>query len=116
MDKMVAKLDNIYPKLRRNKLCYFCSKPSTEIHHIVRRDNLILRFDLYNLLPLCNDCHRLIHDKGMDVMEYLPWARVNYLQSRANVQIKDYLLIEGLTKEDFFKQKEKELLEEICNA
>lgn len=116
MDKMVAKLDRLYPKIKIGKHCHMCNKPATDVHHIVRRDNYVLRFDLNNLLPLCRDCHRLIHDKGEEALLYISWSRAEYLRTLKNIQLQDYLLINGLTKEEFFKRKERELLEEICNV
>ena len=110
---MVAKLDRLYPKLQNKMKCHFCGKPSSQIHHIITRANILLRYDLTNLLPVCDDCHRLIHDKGLNVEFFLPPARWLYLQKMKNIQFQDYLLGHGLTRDDFFKQKEKELKEAI---
>lgn len=111
MDNMVAKLDGLYPKLRYNKACSICGRQATEIHHIIHRDNLLLRYDLNNLLPLCSDCHRLVHDKGAEL--YISVWKMEYLNALKNVQLKDYLLKHGLTKKEFFKLKEIELRREI---
>lgn len=112
MDKWVAKLDRLYPQLR-NKWCkcHFCGRPTTEIHHIKPRDNLLIRYDLHNLLPLCHDCHSLIHLKKIEM--YLPMFRVDYLNKMMNIQFQDYLLEHNLTRDEFFAKKEKELKEAI---
>jgi hypothetical protein len=116
MDNMVAKLDRLYPLLKRHKPCTMCGRQSTDVHHIIGRDNILLRFDLNNLLPLCRDCHRLVHKTRRGALDYISWSRADYLETMANVQFQDYLLANGLTREEFFKIKEKELMEEICNA
>lgn len=116
MDKMKEKLDKLYPKLRhcwRN--CYFCGRIASEIHHIIGRNNNLLRYDIKNLLPVCSDCHSLITDKKINVSFFIPTARWLYLEQMSRIQFQDYLLGHGLTRDEFFKQKEKEL-KEIINA
>lgn len=111
MDEWVKKLDKVYPLLRKNKRCHFCGKPATEIHHIRGRSNLLLRYDLNNLLPLCRDCHSLVHLKNIDL--YISMFRMDYLNKMSRIQFQDYLLSHDLTREDFFKLKLKELKEAI---
>lgn len=113
---MVAKLDKLYPQLRnRWTRCHFCGKPTEQIHHIKRRNHLLIRYDIRNLLPLCGDCHRLIHDKSLNIEFFIPTARWLYLEKMEKIQFQDYLLGHGLTRDEFFKQKEKEL-KEIING
>ena len=112
MNDWVAKLDRLYPNLRSCwTRCLFCGRPSSEIHHIVHRNNLLLRFDLNNLIPLCHDCHSLVHLKNLEL--YLPPARWLYLEQMKQIQFQDYLIAHNLTREEFFKQKEKELKEQL---
>lgn len=108
---MVAKLDRLYPQLRSK--CYLCGRAASSIHHIVPRANLLLRYDLNNLVSICDDCHRLIHDKGFDLANYISPTRWLYLEQMKNIQLQDYLLAHNLTREEFFKLKEKELKEAI---
>lgn len=113
---MVAKLDRLYPQLRnRWTRCHFCGKPTEHIHHIKGRSNLLIRFDIRNLLPLCADCHRLVHNKGLNVELYISPSRWLYLEQVSRIQLQDYLIANNLTREEFFKQKEKEL-KEIING
>lgn len=113
---MVAKLDSIYPQLRRRwTRCHFCGATSEHIHHIKGRSNLLIRYDLKNLIPLCADCHRLIHDKGIKVQNYITPSRWLYLTQMENIQIQDWLLTHNQTREEFLRQKEKEL-KEIING
>lgn len=107
----MEKLDRLYPLLRVGRRCHFCGKPAEHIHHIRGRSNLLLRYDLNNLLPLCADCHRLVHLKNLDL--YIPMFRMDYLNKMSRTQFQDYLLSHDMTREDFFKQKAKELKEAI---
>lgn len=106
---MIAKLDKLYPKLSRGRKCYFCGKPSENIHHIIPRSNTLLRYDLENLLPVCYNCHQALHNHSCDIALYIGLSRYAYLEEMSKVNFKDYLLNNNLTKEEFFKLKEKEL-------
>lgn len=114
---MEARLDRLYPKLRINRMCSnpMCDNISHHVHHIIRRDNILLRYDVKNLLPLCEKCHRQIHDEGMynRGMDFLDEQTQAYLLKMKNVDFKQYLLELGITKEEFLKQKEKELIANI---
>lgn len=114
---MEARLDRLYPKLRINRMCSnpMCDSISHHVHHIIRRDNILLRYDVKNLLPLCEKCHRQIHDEGMynRGMDFLDEQTQAYLLKMKNVDFKQYLLELGITKEEFLKQKEKELIANI---
>lgn len=114
---MEARLDRLYPKLRINRKCANpnCGNPSQHIHHIIRRNVDLLRFDVKNLLPLCEKCHRQIHDEGLynRGMDFIDEETKAYLLKMKNVDFKQYLLELGITKEDFFKIKEKELIAHI---
>lgn len=109
----IKKLDALYPKLSIGRRCHFCGKKAEQQHHIRSRSNLLLRYDLNNLLPICNDCHRYIHDKSLNLDLYISVFRMEYLNKMSQIQFQDWLLKHGLTREDFFKQKEQELKEAI---
>lgn len=111
MDKLMESLDRLYPLLRKGKRCHFCGRKAEHIHHIRPRANLLLRYDLKNLLPLCSECHELVHLKNLDL--YISTFRMDYLNKMSRIQFQDYLLSHDLTREDFFKLKAKELKEAI---
>lgn len=110
-------LDKLYPKLSINKKCINpnCDNTATAQHHIVSRSNMLLRYDVQNLIPLCANCHAEIHDKGMynRGMDFIDEDRKNYLLSMKYVVFKDYLLQHGITQDEFFEIKKRELLEAI---
>lgn len=111
---MVAKLDTLYPQLRKvQSKCHFCDNEVSEIHHIIGRANLLTRYDLANLLPVCQNCHRLIHNHGLKIENYISPSRWLHLQQLKNIQFQDYLISHNLTRDEFFKIKEQELKEAI---
>lgn len=111
MTPLEQKLDRLYPKLGHNKRCAVCGKPAEHIHHIIPRANTLLRWDVLNLLPVCAECHQRIHEHKQQLI--LSPKRREYLEYMKNVDFKDFLLANNLTKEDFYKLKEKELNEAI---
>ena len=117
MTNWEQKLDRLYPKLRIGRKCAnpACNRQAAHIHHIVRRNVDLLRYDINNLLPLCEECHRQIHDEGLynRGMDFVDEQRRNYLQRMKNIDFKQFLLELNITKDDFFAQKERELLANI---
>lgn len=109
----IKKLDALYPKLSIGKRCYFCGKKATQQHHIRPRSNYLLRYDIQNLLPVCNDCHEHIHAKKINLDLYISMFRMDYLNKMSRIQFPDYLISHDLTRDEFFKLKEKELKEAI---
>ena len=53
---------------RDGGFCRVCQKPSHEVHHIVRREVLSVRWDEQNGISLCWKCHRKAHGKDREVM------------------------------------------------
>lgn len=110
-------LDNLYPKLRIGRKCSNpnCNNPAVHVHHCIRRDNHILRYDLANLLPVCNDCHSAIHDKGLydRGMDWLDEDRKAYLNKFKYVVLKDFLLQTGQTEDEFYANQKRLLMEAI---
>lgn len=108
------KLDRLYPKLAKGRRCVCCFGSLTEMHHIIGRRSHLLRWDIKNLVPLCRECHIKVHTKGIKYLKlFLPRARFDYLEEMKNKDFKQYLIEQGLTREDFYKLKEKQLNEAI---
>ena len=59
MRESIAERDNYSCQLRENG----CEGSATQQHHIVFK-SLGGNDTAYNLICLCNSCHRLAHDKG----------------------------------------------------
>ena len=113
-EEMEKELDSLYPCLRIGQKCP-CGKPAEHVHHLIGRNNQLLRWDVKNLLPLCAECHAAIHDKGMwnHGLDLVDAETRAYLESRKNVLLKDYLREKGQSFEDFAAEKRKEILENV---
>lgn len=106
---MKDKLDRLYPQLVKGRNCYFCGKPAENMHHIVPRSNILLRWDLKNLLPVCYNCHQALHNAPHDITLYIGLVRSAYLEEMRQMNFQDYLRVHNLTRDEFYKVKEFEL-------
>ena len=112
MAKAITKeLDKLVQGLSKNQRCHVCGlRNATEVHHIITRGNDLLRYDPANLLPICGDCHKAIHDRGLDVSAYLRKDRWNYLQRTKNQSYKNMLTFElGMSEDEYFRWCKKTL-------
>lgn len=79
-DQLTPIIKKLFPK------CLLCPNPTQVAHHHVHKSkSLILRYDLDNLINLCNSCHFALHQNE------------SYHASRI-VQIKGLAWFEGLQK------------------
>lgn len=118
MKSIEKELDKLTQELSENQLCRVCKKVfhrntlANCIHHVVHRNNYILRYNLNNLIPLCADCHRLVHDKGHIIKDeqYVDATVLAHLNEYKNKSYKDYLLFEkNMTENEYFKECKKNL-------
>ena len=50
--------------------CAICGKGATSLHHILfKSQNKALIKCKLNLIPLCNECHKLIHKKDGAILD-----------------------------------------------
>lgn len=115
MNNFEEKLDKLYPKLSIGRVCAVCGSKAENQHHIISRSNTLLRYDVNNLLSLCYKCHEKLHREGLwhHGLDLIDEGRRAYLLRMKNVDFKQYLLELNITKDDFFRQKERELLANI---
>ena len=80
--------------LKNNKKCLVCGKKAEVMHHFILKSlSNALRYDWFNLIPLCNSCHFKNHKgdfeiaaiitqkKGKDWLNYLRKKRRDYIQT-----------------------------------
>lgn len=115
MNNFEEKLDKLYPKLSIGRVCAVCGSKAENQHHIISRSNTLLRYDVNNLLSLCYKCHEKLHREGLwhHGLDLIDEGRRAYLRRMKNIDFKQYLLELNITKDDFFRQKERELLANI---
>lgn len=121
MKAIEKELDRMVQELHKNQRCWICAKRGKYkkadcIHHIIRRKNPMTRYDIINLMPVCYDCHREIHDKGLDEYQFLGELQAKYLKSIKNKSYKDFLIFEmQMTENEYLKFCKKRLKDEIAN-
>ncbi len=97
---LMKKLDQIIQERASKKRCYYCGTTKNVVgHHIIRRANLLYRWDEKNILPVCMCCHRKIHDGFLKEPEII---------NNTN-NIKDFLQDNILTIDEFMINKYQEL-------
>lgn len=115
MKPIEKELDRLVQMLCINHRCHICGKNAEAIHHIIGRVNKVLRYEFINLLPVCNDCHRKIHDEGLDVAKYIAPERWQYLQQIKNKSYRDLLIFEYMQTEDEFLQSAKAEIKKVLS-
>ncbi len=114
--KWIEKCDKLYPRLRNGRCCRICQAmwkevPADHIHHCIRRNVLITRFYLPNLIPLCAYHHEMIHAGKMS--EPIPEQLREHLQRLSNKNLKGYCIAKGITKAEFFQKQYNILKEQV---
>ena len=69
----------------------------------------MLRFDVINGMPLCKECHEKAHKITGWERDFLTPEERQYLDKRAVIDIKDYLVREGMTMAEFEKREADDL-------
>lgn len=114
--KIYDKCDKLYPQLRHGRCCLACLAawrvcPADVIHHFIRRANPLTRFELLNLIPLCNACHEKIHAGKLH--EPISEEQKDWLVRLSNKSLKGLCIARGITKEEYFHQQMERLKEQI---
>lgn len=119
---MEKELDRLVQALADTQYCHICAKrhkglrKAEAIHHIIGRANKMLRYEIANLLPVCYDCHRAIHDGKIKQEDYINPVIWRWLNQVKNQSYKDYLLFEmgGITKQEHLKRCKQTITSQLC--
>lgn len=104
-------------KMYRNT-CNICGRyyedNYLECHHFVKRRRALLRYDWRNNFLVCLNCHKFAHTKAgehrlIGFINRLNHNRFSYLCEREKINMKDFLIKEGLTRNEFLQIQAKEL-------
>ncbi len=117
------KLDGLFQGLKTSKTfgtSYRSKKKANVIHHCINRKySDILRWDYRNAIPLNVSCEDNEHDNVAEARTEFDWGldqdRVDYINKHKNMLLKDYLMENNLSKEEFMDIKKRELLHIINN-
>lgn len=103
IEKEIDKLVQIWASSQKS---YISSSRAECGHHHIHRSCWLLRWDEKNIIPLTYNEHKAHHAGLLDVKIKNPF-REQYLINMRNIQLKDYLLQNNLTKSEWLKQKYK---------
>jgi hypothetical protein len=115
MKPIEKELDKLVQMLCINSRCRICGRKAEAMHHIIGRANKLLRYDLLNLMPVCYDCHRRIHDEGLDISKYMSYEIWQYLQNIKNKSYRDLLIFDLHQTEDEFLKNSRNHLKRTLN-
>lgn len=107
-------LDKLFQQLSIGRRCKECGKPAECIHHYIPRANLSLRWEVFNAIPLCFNCHRDYHDGKFKITsKHIGENQKFWCDSRKNSVLKDELIFRGITKQEFMQEKERQIKRDI---
>lgn len=110
MKAIKKELDRLVQEASRGKRCRICGKNAEATHHILPRSNKITRYDLCNLMFICCDCHRMIHDGKLNQWLYIDDLRKDYLREVNKMNYKDFLLfVAQMTDDEYLRDCRKRL-------
>ena len=114
MKPIIKELDRLIQELSHYERCAICGKPAQCTHHIIRRDDMMARYDLTNLLFVCQHCHDEIHNGHIDEYRYLSKQRKEFLNELKKISYKDFLIfVVQQTETEYLKSVKKWLMEKI---
>lgn len=114
MKNIEKQLDRLIQQACHNQRCHICRiNFATAMHHIITRARKLFRYDIVNIIPVCNECHRKIHDQGLKVQNYIPKEQWEYLLDHKNDDYKDWLIQNGKTEDEYLYECKKEWEKQI---
>lgn len=104
-------LDRMMQGLSSGKRCYYCLRPAQCTHHIIEKSRSeYLRWDYNNALPVCLECHNNIH------LGHIKPEKSDYLKRNENISLKDYLIKNGLSIQEYMEIRKQELNGRLDNV
>ena len=83
--------------------CIRCGSHPVQCHHYIYRRVRVLRHAVENAFPLCVECHQMAHTKAGDawLIDYMGKERHTYLLSMESVTLKQYLIDNGVSRNEW---------------
>ncbi len=103
MKQIELKMDRMVQEWASKQRSYVSCFPAECGHHFYHRSIRLLRWDLLNIIPLTFDEHQRHHAGLLDIEIQNPF-RAKYLQEKAQKNLKDHLLENGLTEDEWLKK------------
>ena len=106
MKPIEKELDRLIQQSCQKQSCIICGKKAEAMHHIIGRANMVTRYNPDNLMPVCLDCHRKIHDGKINQWDYIDGYKGSILRELSHKSYKDFLIF-------VVKQTEDEYLRDL---
>ena len=116
-DSLLLKLHREAVRKLFNNACFFCGKTGQlEAHHLIKKKNLLLRYDWRNGVLVCKyGCHAYAETmQGRHLLDKLIEPYRDYLQERSG-SCKQLFVDKGITRNEYLQDVKKEL-EEILKG
>lgn len=107
MEFMKSKLDRLVQQWACKQRSYISGKPAECGHHYFSRRHEIIRYNLDNIIPLTIEEHNKVHTGEIKIV--IPEILEGILVKLKQKGIKDFLLENNMTIEDFYQKEEKKL-------
>ena len=108
----IRELDTLIQKWACSQRSYISGHPAECGHHYIGRKEIITRWDLRNIVPLTFDEHRLWHNGVVDWDIGNPFRR-QFLINQKNKGIKQYLLENKMSVDEFMQDCKQKILEAL---
>lgn len=112
MSSIEDKMDRMVQQWACKQQSYVSYLPAQCGHHYKKRRIDLLRWDLLNIIPLTYYEHTQVHNGKLDIEIRNPFRKL-YLDQRANMNLKSYLLENGWTREEWLKIQYTKLEREL---
>jgi hypothetical protein len=122
MKAIEKELDRLVQEVSHNQYCRICAKKDNILktaeatHHIVGRANKMLRYDIINLMPVCYEHHKQIHDGKINQWDYIDEVIAEYLRKVKNASYKDFLLKIAHQTDDEYLRDCRNRLKKFCTS
>lgn len=114
MKPIEKQLDKLVQIASSNHKCVVCGKPAECYHHLIGRANPMTRYDRVNLLPVCYDCHRDIHDGKVNDWDYVSEEKKELLNELKKMSYKDFLIFVACqTESEYLKTLKNQWKESV---
>jgi len=108
-------LDRLIQEISSAQLSQISKTRGCVGHHIVRRHNKLFRWDLENIMFVTLQEHQLIHTISGYEDDNLSLQQKIFKELNNNLNIKDYLIKNCTTEEEFLQNKYEELIKLLPN-
>lgn len=113
MKPIEKQLDKLVQMACANMRCTICGRKAECGHHIIGRANPMTRYDPVNIMALCYNCHRDVHDGKLLDWNYIDDLQKETLFALKNMSYKNFLIFVAKKTENEYLKELKEMWKEL---